>query len=177
MCPVLDIARYSEDGHHRYLLTREFGGSSTCVFVMLNPSTADADHDDPTIRRCIGFAKREGYGRLEIVNLFGFMATDPAELFASDDPVGNDNDAEIASALARAEVTVVAWGNHGAVDGGRLSVVLGLIADSGKPTKCFGVTAKAQPKHPLYLPSDAELVDFLSSNPNPLSGTLGSTQG
>ena len=160
MSPVRDIASYSEDGRYRFLLTREFGGESTCVFVMLNPSTADADHNDPTIRRCIGFAKREGFGRLEIVNLFGFMSTEPAVLFAASDPVGDDNDAKIASALARADMAVVAWGNHGVFDAERSAVVLGLIADSNKPVMCFGLTAKGQPKHPLYLRSNAELVGF-----------------
>jgi hypothetical protein len=127
---------------------------------MLNPSTADADHDDPTIKRCIGFAKREGFGRLEIVNLFGFMATEPALLFASADPVGDDNDAEVGLALSRAKTVIIAWGNHGAADSERSAVVLDLVAGSGKPVKCFGLTAAGHPKHPLYLPADVELVPF-----------------
>ena len=160
MSTAPDIARYSEDGRHRYLLTREFGSDSTCVFVMLNPSTADADHDDPTIRRCIGFARREGFGRLEIVNLFGFRATLPVDFFAADDPVGSENDVEIKLSISRADLVVVAWGNHGAFDAGRTTAVLGLITDSGTVTKCFGMTTKRQPRHPLYLPTDTELVKF-----------------
>jgi len=160
MSPEPNIARFSEDHRYRYLLTRELGSNSTCVFVMLNPSTADADHDDPTIKRCIGFAHREGFGRLEIVNLFGYMATEPASLFAAEDPVGADNDSEIAQALTRADVVVVAWGNHGENDSTRTNIVLALIADSGKPIMCFGLTSKGHPRHPLYLRSDAELIPF-----------------
>ena len=62
-----NTARFSANGIYRYLLTRSLGGSATCLFIMLNPSSADAENDDPTIRRCIGFANREGYGRLEVI--------------------------------------------------------------------------------------------------------------
>jgi hypothetical protein len=165
MSPEANTARFSEDFRYRYLLTREFGGSSTCVFVMLNPSTADADHDDPTIKRCVGFAQREGFGRLEIVNLYGFMSTEPKVLFAAVDPVGSDSDIEIVRALTRVDVVIVAWGNHGAVGKVRTDVVLDLITDSGKPVMCFGLTAKGQPKHPLYLPADAELMPFVRAVP------------
>lgn len=161
MSPESDTARFSEDFQYRYLLTREFDGSSTCIFVMLNPSTADAEQDDPTIKRCVGFAQREGFGRLEIVNLYGFMATEPKTLFTAVDPVGSDNDVELVRALSRADVVIVAWGNHGAFSKARTDAVLALITDSGKPVMCFGLTTKGQPKHPLYLPADAELMPFV----------------
>jgi hypothetical protein len=142
------------------LLTREFGGESTCVFVMLNPSTADAKHDDPTIRRCIGFAKREGFGRLEVVNLFGFRATSPSDLFASDDPVGQENDRVVKEALAHADQVIAAWGNYGGVDRGRVEAISRIIGQSGKSVRCLGLTASGQPRHPLYLPSGAGLMKF-----------------
>jgi hypothetical protein len=74
-------AVFSADGRYRYRLTRDLGGKTTVTFIMLNPSTADANLDDPTIRRCKGFAKDWGYGRLIIVNLFAFRATDPRDMW------------------------------------------------------------------------------------------------
>lgn len=129
---------------------------------MLNTSTADATHDDPTIRRCIGFAKREGFGRLEVVNLYGYMATKPADLFACDEPIGDGNDEAIAEALGRADLVVAAWGNHGTFDSDRIDAFIEIVGRSGKRMKCFGLTGEGQPKHPLYLRSDAELVDYLA---------------
>lgn len=161
MSPEANTARFSENFRYRYLLTREFGGSSTCVFVMLNPSTADAEQDDPTIKRCVGFAQREGFGRLEIINLYGFMATEPKTLFTAVDPVGSDNDVEVVRAVSGADAVIVAWGNHGAFSKARTDAVLALITNSGKPVTCFGLTAKGEPKHPLYLPADAELTPFV----------------
>lgn len=159
---VPNIARISKCHHYRYVLTREFGGDSTCLFVMLNPSSADADRDDPTVRRCIGFARREGFGRLEVVNLFAFRSTSPSTLFTARDPVGPDNNCEIQEALGRADMVVVAWGNNAGIDdnSGRVGEVMVLIERSGKPVKCFGLTGQGQPRHPLYLPSDAGLVPF-----------------
>ena len=153
----------SESDHYRYLLTREFGGGSTCLFIMLNPSTADADHDDPTVRRCIGFAKREGFGRLEVVNLYAFRSASPSTLFAAPDPVGPDNIFEIREALDRADMVIVAWGNNAnaGVNPGNVSEVMALLERSGKPVKCFGLTMQGQPGHPLYLRSDTGLVAFL----------------
>jgi hypothetical protein len=150
-----DIAHFSECGNFRYLLTREFGGEPTCLFIMLNPSTADAERDDPTIRRCTSFAKREGFGRLEVVNLYGFRSPSPSVLFASPDPAGPDNDREIEGALDRADSVVVAWGNHAEQE--RVNKVVGLIERSGKASNCFGLTKLGQPKHPLYLKAETSL--------------------
>ena len=155
-----DSANFSKCGRYRYLLTREFGGESTCLFVMLNPSTADAADDDPTIRRCIGFAKREGFGRLEVVNLYGYMAAKPAGLFACGEPVGDGNYFAIAEALSQADVVVVAWGNHGSLHSGRIEAFIDMIELSGNRAKCFGLTGEGQPKHPLYLRLDTVLVDY-----------------
>ena len=153
-----DVAHFSECGGFRYLLTREFGGESTCLFVMLNSSTADAEQNDPTIRRCISFAKRDGFGRLEVVNLYAFRSPLPSVLFAAADPVGPDNDREIEAALDRADSVVVAWGNHAEQE--RVNKVVGLIKRSGKVSNCFGLTKLGQPRHPLYLKADAELVGY-----------------
>ncbi|MEE8046351.1 MAG: DUF1643 domain-containing protein [Dehalococcoidia bacterium] len=155
-----NTAHFSECGQFRYLLTREFGGESTCLFVMLNPSTADAERNDPTIRRCISFARREGFGRLEVVNIYAFRSASPSVLFAAEDPVGAANDTTIAAALDRANLVIAAWGNH--AESGRVAEVIGLIASSGKLAKCFGLTKRKQPKHPLYLRVDVGLVDYLA---------------
>ena len=153
-----NTAYISECDRYRYVLTREFGGESTCLFIMLNPSTADANHDDPTVRRCIGFAKREGFGRLEVVNLYAFRSTSPSTLFTAPDPVGADNNCEIRAALVRADMVIAAWGNNANGDAGQVGEVMTLIERSGRPVKCFGLTGRGQPRHPLYLRSDAVLV-------------------
>jgi hypothetical protein len=151
-------ANFSECGRYRYLLTRGFGGESTCLFVMLNPSAADAEQDDPTIRRCISFARREGFGRLEVVNIYGFRSASPSVLFAAKDPIGEGDDAAITAALERTDSVVVAWGNHAEQE--RAAAVIELIKRSGKLARCFGLTMQGQPKHPLYLHADTELVEY-----------------
>ena len=153
-----NTAHISGCRRYRYVLTREFGGNSTCLFIMLNPSTADADRDDPTIRRCIGFAKREGFGRLEVVNLYAFRSTSPSTLFTAPDPVGPDNNCEIWEALERADMVIAAWGNNASGDADQVGEVMALIERSGRPVKCFGRTGWGQPRHPLYLRSDTGLV-------------------
>ena len=155
-----DTAHFSVCGQFRYLLTREFHGDSTCLFIMLNPSTADAAQDDPTFRRRTSFAKREGFGRLEVVNLYAFRSPSPAVLFAAADSVGPTNDHEIEGALDRADSVIAAWGNH--ADQERVAEVARLIKRSGKVSNCFGLTKLRQPKHPLYLPSDTNLIPLSS---------------
>ena len=157
-------ALFSPDRAYRYLLTRRIGGGSRgrLLFVMLNPSKADETRDDATIRRCIGFAKRWGYGEMDVVNLFGLMATDARELLRHKDPVGAGNDAAIRAALARADVVALAWGNHAAhpKHRARAEVVLGMARDVCKPYRIGGLTKMGQPRHPLRLPYDATLVPY-----------------
>ncbi|MDP6666173.1 MAG: DUF1643 domain-containing protein [Dehalococcoidia bacterium] len=153
-----NTARFSANGIYRYLLTRSLGGSATCLFIMLNPSSADAENDDPTIRRCIGFANREGYGRLEVVNLYAYRTAEPLLLFAQNDPVGPDNDREISEALTRSDLVIAAWGNQAEADPDRVAAVNALIERSGKPTNHFGLTKLGHPKHPLFLRADAGLL-------------------
>lgn len=148
-------AEFSECGLYRYLLYRRWADGPRCVFVMLNPSTADETSDDPTIRRCIGFAKREGCGALKVVNLFAYRATSPKAMKAAADPVGPDNDVHIMDAFDTADGPIIcAWGAHGSYLG-RDRAVVGLI---DAPLFCFGLTKGGSPKHPLYLPGDAKLV-------------------
>ncbi len=147
----------SPDGAYRYELVRRWGrGDSVVVFVMLNPSTADARKDDATIRRCMGFARQWGHDALVVVNLFAFRATDPANLAAVNDPIGPENDAYIRKACQQASRIVCAWGAHPIVDA-RQKAVLSLIAAE---VECLGLTAAGRPRHPLYLASDTQPFQF-----------------
>ena len=154
-------ADLSPDGVYRYRLwRRRLGTGPTMLFVALTPSTADATVDDPTLRRCMGFARREGCGAVEIVNLFALRATDPRELSrTSHDPVGAGNDAAILAAANGASIIVAAWGSsipkrhHD-----RAAAVRRLLA--GRDLFALGLTAGGFPRHPLYLPADAALVVY-----------------
>lgn len=150
-------AVFSPDGRYRYRLDRAWGSGPPMVAVWLNPSTADAETDDPTVRRGMGFARAAGCGRLVVVNLFGWRATDPAQLRTAADPVGPDNDAWIAAAAAEpAAVVVAGWGAR--ADPIRVRTVLGLLGDS--QLFCLGRTAGGAPRHPLYLPVTASLAGY-----------------
>jgi len=175
-------ATISHDGRYRYLLWREWRGSNrpenwhwygakdgngaelgypkACLFVMLNPSTADGTQDDPTIRRCVGFAKSWGFDRLEVVNLFAYRATKPADLLAlrePDDPVGSQNQEYVEDRAAEAGKIICAWGSHGA-HLGQDETVLGWCGP--KSTWALGLTRDGYPRHPLYVAANAPLVRF-----------------
>lgn len=143
-------ALFSPCGTWRYALTRELGGRRTVAFVGLNPSTADETRDDPTIRRCIGFARSWGFARLDVVNLYAFRATRPRDLWLADDPVGPENDDVLARALADADLVVAAWGIGARRE--RLADVAGLLAQ--RTLHALGVTKAGAPRHPLYVPAD-----------------------
>lgn len=140
----------SECGRYRYRLRREWlGGEGDVLFIMLNPSTADAERDDPTIRRCVGFARRWGFRRLWVGNLFAWRATHPFDLVRAPDPVEPDNDEHLIGMAANAEVIVAAWGSYRALRGRDKDVrqIIGGL-------ECLGVTKRGHPRHPLYLPYD-----------------------
>ena len=154
-------AELSPDGRYRFELSRYWeAGLPTAVFVMLNPSTADADEDDPTIRRCVGFAQREGCGGLTVVNLFAYRATDPKHLKSVADPTGPDNAVKVGNVVGGATGPVIcAWGAHKIVE--RSGVARALKNHDG--TVCLGVTANGSPRHPLYVKGDAPLVPWPAS--------------
>ena len=143
-------AVFDPSKRYRYGLWRRWAECGPVVaFVMLNPSTADARCDDPTIRRCGGFARAWGFAAMAVVNLFGLRATDPVRLRRAHDPVGRDNDRHILAAAARSDALVLAWGNGGGL-GGRDRAVRALL--TGHQSDCLGLTRAGQPRHPLYLP-------------------------
>jgi len=145
-------------GQYRYTLHRRVGSSQDRVlFIMLNPSTADGMHDDPTVRRCIRFAQDWGFGELEVCNLFALRATDPRLLKTVADPIGPLNDDAIRRASRRSEIVVTAWGALGARSR-RASDVAAML--SLKATYCLGRTTSGAPRHPLYLPKSARLMPF-----------------
>lgn len=151
---LLADAIISPCGLYRYRLSREWiGALRTCCFVMLNPSTADEHGDDPTIRRCLSFALRFDCSRLEVVNLYALRATDPAELWNVEDPVGPENDRHIFIACQTADIVICAWGGNAKSE--RVREVLRLLPEDAL---CFGHTKTGNPRHPLYLRSDTPLV-------------------
>ncbi len=146
-------ARFSPCSRYRYSLSRTWDKSLPRVlFIGLNPSTADDQCDDPTVRRCIGFAQRWGYGGLILVNLFAYRTTDPTGLTEVNDPVGPDNDRWIAIEQTRAERVVAAWGNHGVLLNRDNAVLENLTQ-----VYCLGITKPGCPRHPLYLASKTPL--------------------
>ncbi|MFE2751508.1 DUF1643 domain-containing protein [Actinosynnema sp. NPDC059335] len=145
---------------YRYRLTRTWDTSAPpLMFIMLNPSTADAFVPDPTITRCIGFAKREGAGGLVVCNLFGFRATNPNELLYHPHPVGNSNDELLVDSLAHVDRVIVAWGVPGRLHD-RDRKVMRLLAEHGVEPLCLDVTKDGLPKHPLYVKADQPLQPY-----------------
>lgn len=156
----------STDGLYRYRLDRHITSITRdhayrCVFIMLNPSTADATNDDPTIRRCIGFADEWKFADMTVVNLFAYRATSPKDMKNALDPIGPENNQHIITACREASLIVAAWGAHGSFKG-RDRDVLAMLNDSQHlDVFCLEKTKQGMPKHPLYIKKTA--VPFLYS--------------
>lgn len=156
-------AEISTCGSYRYLLTRKIGpwpGPGRIIpalFIMLNPSTADAVQDDPTIRRCISFAEREWCTDLTVVNLFALRATNPKDLVGHPNPVGPLNDQRIAEMIEKHKngIIIAAWGSHSFAEERAKQVI-----DKFGPFMCLGKTKNGSPRHPLYLKSIAPLIEL-----------------
>ena len=147
-------------GLYRYTLVRLWDKDKPYLpFVMLNPSTADATKDDPTIRRCISFAQREGAGGIVVVNLYAFRSTDPKVLRTVPEPVGPLNKTAIfdaATTAAEAGMPVIcAWGAHGITPAA--SDALRKAREFGAVLACLGKTAGGHPRHPLFVRADQPL--------------------
>ena len=152
---LLPAAYISADGLYRYDLLRQWGTDEDgqVCWVMLNPSTADATLDDPTIRRCVGFSMAWGFGSLIVVNLFAWRSTDPKALLSAPDPIGPENDACIERAVRNADLTVCAWGTKGGLLNRAAKVTQAL---SGHDLHALDITKDGHPKHPLYVRGDTE---------------------
>lgn len=158
-------ARISDCGRYRYLLTRPtesiLSERGTALFIMLNPSTADAEQDDPTIRRCRRFAKDWGCNGLTVANLYAYRATDPSELWLADDPVGPDNDRQLADLAREYSEAICAWGANAKPE--RVQQVVEIFQKAGAKLWCLGMTKSGAPRHPLYIRADQELISWHSS--------------
>ncbi len=140
-------AIFSKDRKHRYVLIREWDlKKPSLMIISLNPSTADEKINDPTIQRCIGFAKKWGFGRLFVTNLFSFRATSPKDLFNFKNPIGDKNDYWIRKLLKKVNKIVLAYGNHGGFKN-RHQKILKII----KNPYCIKKSKTGMPMHPLYL--------------------------
>lgn len=161
-----DGAILSADGDYRYRLWRTLvhpdqttldGDSAadggTVAFILLNPSTADADTNDPTLRRCIDYADRWDYARLEVGNLFAYRATDPDDLYEADDPVGPENDDHLEAIGTEADRIVVGWGHYGGGFPHRVEAVVELL---DVELLALDTTDCGQPRHPLFVDGDVE---------------------
>jgi hypothetical protein len=163
ICNVTSSAFISECGKYRYELRRTWDESRPKVmFIMLNPSTADAEIDDPTIRRCVGFAKSWGYGGILVGNLFAYRATEPKTLLTVNDPIGRENLTHLKVMYNESDTAICAWGN------GKLVEKLGKkFGEDYKPLSGFlgriyylELANDGTPKHPLYLKGDLKPVRF-----------------
>lgn len=163
---VKKSAILSPCGKYRYLLTRQWheGDGKMAVFILLNPSTANAEIDDATVRKCMAFARHWGKSGLRILNLFAFRATDPADLACAENPVGPANWETlveyIQNGIAGGDVLVAGWG----ANVWRPKLLEDSSATIGRVTKwahnklyCLGLTKDGCPKHPLYVPLSTAL--------------------
>lgn len=154
-------ALFSEDKRHRYRLTRNLAPQGPVVlFGLQNPSKATAFESDNTITRCIGFAKRLGAGMMVVVNMGAFMATDPKDFLKALDPIGPANRAILAEAGHGVDIAIAAWGALSKAHRSLFRLSIGAFKKGTQNLKCFGKTAAGDPRHPLYLPANAELLDF-----------------
>lgn len=169
-------AELSDDGMYRYLLWRRWDTGLPCaVFIMLNPSTADASADDPTIRRCIGFAKSWGFGGIRVVNLYPFRATKPEDLWRAPFPRGQGNIGHIERSIDTLGIAIAAWGAHGRE--AQVQEVKTLFYDLGITLYALKLTAGGAPGHPLYIKGNTVPVVYEPSR-NPVKrGDLWSPQG
>jgi hypothetical protein len=151
-------ASFDCSGRYRYSLYRQFdSGEGILTMIMLNPSRADGQYNDPTITRCIRFAHENGFRQLTVVNLFAFRATAPTDLKRARNPVGRENNTYIEQATIVSALTLIAWGNHGQFLS-RDVEVLELLKSCA--LHCLGTNKGGSPKHPLYVPANQKLLVY-----------------
>lgn len=161
----VSTAVVSNDGKYRYKLSRCWTpGINRAVWIMLNPSTADAVEDDATIRRCISFAKRWGCGGIEVYNLFALRSRHPAIIEMAHDPVGPDNDRWLIAAAQGEGKIIAAWGAcQTPLQLRRANEVIEfLVRDRHVLLSALGFTKGGHPRHPLYVRSDGPLFPFFT---------------
>jgi hypothetical protein len=157
-CGLISHVEFSDDKLYRYSLTRAFphaGLAEDCLFIMLNPSTADETLNDPTVERCQRRAYAMRFSKYTVVNIFALRSTDPKALYHHPDPIGRGNDAAIMKLATKASMVICGWGTHGDyMDRGKdVKAML-----DGRAIKCYhlGRTKSGQPRHPLYISNKTE---------------------
>lgn len=161
---VFSEAVYSPCKQYRYTLVRRFGPARVgkqdrIAFIGLNPSTATEQVNDPTVRRCIGFARDWGFREFIMLNAFAYRSTDPQGLKTIEDPVGIANDELIRDWTRKSDLVVCCWGIHARLHH-RDELLLQHLQRWKVTAKCFGTTQAGFPRHPLYLRKDSPLVDL-----------------
>lgn len=152
-------ATFSKDRKYRYELSRTWDSSKgTVCFVMLNPSIAGETESDPTINRCISFAKSWGYGGIKVVNLFALVSTDPSNLYAAKDPIGPDNDKFLDNAFKECQIVVLGWGNIGDHQNRAQAF---LKKYTSQQFHCIKKNGTGSPAHPLYLSGKLKPISYL----------------
>jgi hypothetical protein len=165
---VVSQAEFSPCGRYRYTLERRwdgkpFGSPGVVAWLMMNPSTADEQVDDPTVRRARDFTRRWGHGAMVVLNAFALRATRPAMLLEAEDPVGRpENDAAITRWAKQAEMVVAAWGLPPKPLWGRSLEVAALLAAAGVQPVALKVTQSGQPGHPLYIGGETRPVPWIA---------------
>lgn len=163
LLPTHSSAHLSDDGCHRYRLTRRWGDGPALGWCMCNPSTADHTVDDPTIRRCLGFARAWGYEAIEVVNLWSWRATDPTDVLRNLADASNPvTDTVLLEVAEVCRTIVVAWGFSGGTPWGkeRARAVLGLLSFHDAELLCLGRTNNGSPRHPLYIAKKTKPEDY-----------------
>jgi len=154
------LAWLSDCGTYRYALYRRWSEGcnpdnyKVLTFIMLNPSTADGYKDDPTVRKCIGFAMKLGFDAIWVLNLYALRSTDPKGLWKHGDPVGPDNDEHLRTMIEKGDTVIAAWGAHAKPE--RVAEVVKLLPKM----QCLGYTKGRQPRHPLMLAYTTPLIPF-----------------
>lgn len=156
----LKHATLSECSGYRYELSRGWC-QNPLIFLMLNPSTADHNIDDPTIRRCMSFAEQNGYDGIMVLNLYALRATDPKQLWCSLDPVGENNDFYLHKYARQYGSFLCAWGKNAKRD--RVSQVVDILKSYNANLYCLGVNKDNSPKHPLYLAKNSKIIKWEQS--------------
>ena len=168
-------ACFSDDGRFRYLLGRRISDSPCrLLFVMLNPSRANATRPDNTITRCLNFARDWDYGTMEVVNLFAYITPYRDRLATVSNPVGGSRNSEMMrNAIGLADKVVLAWGDDGAKPAYRDQAkrVMKMVCEATHPYH-LGMTKKGEPRHPRVLRKDttptrwkkSEIIDYMQSH-------------
>ena len=162
-------AVYSPCEKYRYCLTRRWGEGKSLCFIMLNPSTATEEQNDPTVERCERRARKWEYAGIDIINLFAYRATNPKDMKACDDPVGGRwNDVHTFGSIQDSKCgykdIICGWGTHGGHNK-RDQYVYDLLRDFGLPIKALEWTKHGHPKHPLYVPYSATPIERHEQTP------------